>query len=184
MRLFIERGYAETTLEMVAEEAGIARRTFFSYFKSKDEIVLARERDGWHKLLDEIREISPDKAPLMAVRDVILDALESVDDTYLKAVVKIKACSPALVAARHASFAEREQLLYAALRDVWPQNEHAAPLRMMAMVTVGALRVAAEAWEAPGNRRSLRHLFGEAISSMSSLLSPQEGVRSKRSTRS
>ena len=34
MRLFLEQGYAETTLDQIAAEAGVSRRTIFSYFAS------------------------------------------------------------------------------------------------------------------------------------------------------
>jgi transcriptional regulator GlxA family with amidase domain len=41
LNLFIVNGFEATTLDEIAKEAAISRRTFFSYFKSKDEIMLA-----------------------------------------------------------------------------------------------------------------------------------------------
>ncbi len=41
IRLFVEKGYEATTLDEIAAAAGISRRTFFYYFKSKDEILLS-----------------------------------------------------------------------------------------------------------------------------------------------
>lgn len=37
--LFSDRGYDGTTIDAVAERAGIARRTFFRYFRSKDDVI-------------------------------------------------------------------------------------------------------------------------------------------------
>ncbi len=37
--LFADRGYHSTTVDAIAEQAGIARRTFFRYFRSKDEAI-------------------------------------------------------------------------------------------------------------------------------------------------
>ncbi len=37
--LFTRNGFAETTIDDVAEAAGIARRTFFGYFASKNDLV-------------------------------------------------------------------------------------------------------------------------------------------------
>jgi AcrR family transcriptional regulator len=37
--LFGDRGYDATTVEAIAERAGIARRTFFRYFRSKDDVI-------------------------------------------------------------------------------------------------------------------------------------------------
>ena len=37
--LFIRHGFTETTLDDIAAAAGIARRTFFGYFSSKNDVV-------------------------------------------------------------------------------------------------------------------------------------------------
>lgn len=39
LELFAERGFEATTVEDVAEAAGIGRRTFFRYFRSKNDVV-------------------------------------------------------------------------------------------------------------------------------------------------
>jgi AcrR family transcriptional regulator len=40
MRLFLERGFDATTMEQIAHEAGISRRSLFRYFSTKEDIVL------------------------------------------------------------------------------------------------------------------------------------------------
>lgn len=63
--LFIRHGFTETTLDDIAVAAGIARRTFFGYFSSKNDVVwgdfdaLLRGMEAW---LDE----APDDQPLLA----------------------------------------------------------------------------------------------------------------------
>ena len=63
--LFIRHGFTETTLDDIAVAAGIARRTFFGYFSSKNDVVwgdfdaLLRGMEAW---LDE----DPDDRPLLA----------------------------------------------------------------------------------------------------------------------
>jgi AcrR family transcriptional regulator len=43
-QLFAEKGYAHTTMDEIAERAGLSRRTAFRYFASKEELVFpARE---------------------------------------------------------------------------------------------------------------------------------------------
>ena len=39
--LFLAQGYEQTTVESIAERAGVARRTFFRYFRSKDDVIFA-----------------------------------------------------------------------------------------------------------------------------------------------
>lgn len=59
LELFAERGFEQTTVEEVAEAAGIARRTFFRYFASKNDVVWG----DFDAALDELR------AQLAAVPD-------------------------------------------------------------------------------------------------------------------
>ncbi len=40
-RLFIERGYAATTVQDIVEAADVSARTFFRYFPNKDDVVTA-----------------------------------------------------------------------------------------------------------------------------------------------
>src|SRR4051794_29818276 len=37
--LFASQGYDRTTVDAIAERAGVARRTFFRYFRSKDDVI-------------------------------------------------------------------------------------------------------------------------------------------------
>ena len=51
--LFIRNGFVETTLDDIAAAAGIARRTFFGYYSSKNDVVwgdfdtLLRSMEAW-----------------------------------------------------------------------------------------------------------------------------------------
>src|SRR5579862_1723911 len=73
LQLFIEQGYESTTLDQVAEAAGISRRTFFYYFRSKEEILLGWEGHGFADALrPALLEERPDQEPLDAVRRCIL----------------------------------------------------------------------------------------------------------------
>jgi AcrR family transcriptional regulator len=42
--LFLERGYTETTMEDIAEAAGVSRRTAYRHFPSKDDLVFEQPR--------------------------------------------------------------------------------------------------------------------------------------------
>jgi AcrR family transcriptional regulator len=46
LRTFLARGYDQTTVDDLAEEMLVSRRTIFRYFETKDEIVLGAEREA------------------------------------------------------------------------------------------------------------------------------------------
>lgn len=73
IRLFSTRGFDETSVDDIAEAAGIARRTLFRYYSSKNEIPWG-EFDAH---LDELRELLariPDDIPMA---DALVEALVS-----------------------------------------------------------------------------------------------------------
>ncbi|NJE13628.1 TetR/AcrR family transcriptional regulator [Thermococcus sp. LS2] len=37
--LFAEKGYDKTTVDEIVERAGVAKGTFYNYFKSKEELI-------------------------------------------------------------------------------------------------------------------------------------------------
>ena len=40
LRLFAQQGYAETTVDQIAEAVGVSQSTFFRYFPTNEDVVL------------------------------------------------------------------------------------------------------------------------------------------------
>ncbi|WP_157121323.1 acyl-CoA-like ligand-binding transcription factor [Nocardia miyunensis] len=80
MRLFLEQGYAETTVEQIAEAADISPSTFFRYFPSKEQVVLTDDLDPpmIRAVQAQPAELSPLRAFVQATIEVF-DALEPED---------------------------------------------------------------------------------------------------------
>lgn len=76
LRLFAANGYDRTTVADIAAAADIAPRTFFSYFASKDDVLLPGADARIHAAIEAIAERGPGDRPA----DVLLRALSSVID--------------------------------------------------------------------------------------------------------
>src|ERR1700744_1114472 len=69
LKLFVKHGYDGTTLDAIAQAAGISRRTFFYYFRSKEDVLLAANESGFREALKPtLLEEPADQAPLDAVQ--------------------------------------------------------------------------------------------------------------------
>jgi AcrR family transcriptional regulator len=78
LELFGSQGYKETTVEEIAEKAGVSRRTFFRYFSSKDEIVVFA-MDGYGDLIVQaIHDSARAGRPIEIVRAAVMRVAEFV----------------------------------------------------------------------------------------------------------
>jgi AcrR family transcriptional regulator len=165
--LFLADSYNGTTLEAIAAAAGISRRTFFSYFKSKDDIILFGLEADSAELIAELLKTSPDVPPLDAVRDVMVKRIARHTTEEMTAIDNLMLSSESLLTRKQAFYAKQEQALFLALREVWRQPERQTALRMVAMVSIGAMRLALQAWrEQTGQRKPAVQFLRDAFESL------------------
>jgi AcrR family transcriptional regulator len=72
LRLFAQRGYAETTVDQIAEAAEVSQSTFFRYFPTKEDVVLHDRYDplliaAFHAQPAELRPIEALRGAMGAV---------------------------------------------------------------------------------------------------------------------
>jgi AcrR family transcriptional regulator len=165
LRLFLEQGYEETTLDAIAEAAGVSRRTIFHYFDQKEDILLAWQSGLGEAIGASILREQPDRSPL----DVVLPALLRLVGQYQAQdhirIERLLASTERLGASKQAKYVEQEQAVFDALVVLWPAPQRRERLRLVAMVAVGALRLAFERWAEHGGAtplaEHLRNAFGE-----------------------
>jgi len=166
-RLFLANGYEGTTLDAIAAAAGISRRTFFSYFRSKDDIILFWQDTDSARLIADLLKTSPDVPPLDAVRDVMVKHIARYTTEQMTAADNLMRSSESLLARKQAYYAEQEQALFNTLCEVWRQPERRLALRMVAVVSVGAMRLALQAWrDQTGQRKPVAKFLRDAFDSL------------------
>lgn len=166
MRLFIEKGYEATTLDEIAIAAGISRRTFFYYFKSKDEILLSLQSGMGDMIVDALRDAPRDQRPLDAIRDAIVKVCALIPADEMIAIDGVMRASEAVQARKQASYIQHEKALFAALRERWPEPERETGLRFVAMLAIGAMRLSFDALSREGGKRPVAELLHETFEAL------------------
>jgi AcrR family transcriptional regulator len=64
--LFLERGFAETTIADITQRAGVSRSSFFNYFSSKSDVLWAALDDAIHSAVAALRAGAAPSAALRA----------------------------------------------------------------------------------------------------------------------
>lgn len=77
--LFADRGYDDTTVDDIATAAGVGRRTFFRYFRGKEDALSPDHELG----LARIAEVFAGAHPTEPLLPLVLRAAETVFDLYL-----------------------------------------------------------------------------------------------------
>jgi len=150
LRLFLEKGYEQTTLDLVAEAAGISRRTFFYYFDSKEDILLAWQNGIGDAIRRAILAGPGDDAPLDTVLAAILSLAGNYDPEKLILIDRLLRSTEQLRASKHAKYLRQEQAVFEALCQKWPQDDRRDALRLVAMICIGILRIAVDRWVEDG----------------------------------
>lgn len=56
LELFVDQGIDETTVEQIAEAAGISRRTFYRYFGTIDDLLIAQSKRSLKRISESVAE--------------------------------------------------------------------------------------------------------------------------------
>ena len=166
LELFLKDGFEATTVDAIAAAAGVSRRSFFHYFDSKEAIGEVFERDADAALAAVVVARPADEPPLRAARLGLLQLIDRYASERAVAFDRFMRSTPALRARKQAGYERQERALFEALAQRWPDLGRRAELRAAAMVTIGALRLAAEAWSADGAPRSLRTYLEEVFAAL------------------
>jgi AcrR family transcriptional regulator len=167
LRLFDEKGYAQTTVEEIADAAAISPRTFFRYFPSKEDVVIWDEYDP---LAADLLVSRPDDEPFAeAFRAVLRETLGGLhrrDPARLLARVRLAVTVPE-VRARFFDEQTRgiEQFAQLLVRKRGAPTDE-LEMRVVASALLGAVTVALDLWQKDGGKSDLLALLDKAIDTL------------------
>ncbi|NSC20863.1 TetR family transcriptional regulator [Streptomyces albus subsp. chlorinus] len=155
--LFSAHGAAGVTAEGIAQAAGVSLRTFYRYFRTKEEAVTPLLTGGVHQWLAELTaapaELSVAEALERAVRGALTpqgphaalraEALEST-----RGLLRVVPGDPGLRSVWLRVHAETEESLVPALTELARRDTDPLQLRLTAAAANTAMRIAMETWAA------------------------------------
>ena len=168
LKLFGTNGYEATTLDAIATEAGISRRTFFHYFKSKDEILISMQAGLGEQLSAALRAQPADRRPLLALRDAMLGLVAPYSPQTLLAIDKLMRSSETVQARKQASYIRDEAMVFATLSEHWPA-EPEPQMRLLASFAIASVRLSLDTFSREEGRRSLGTLLEESFDALGQL---------------
>jgi AcrR family transcriptional regulator len=167
LRLFLEHGFETTTLDAIAEAAGIARRTFFHYFDSKEALLYAHEDEVEHGFRAALADVASNTPAFEAMAMALRHMIESFGSERARQIDMVLHSTDALRAGKQADYERLESFMFSALAEKWPEPSGHLRLRLIAAVGMSALRVAVDRWRADASG-SLQDYVNESFATLRS----------------
>ncbi|MFN7149789.1 MAG: TetR family transcriptional regulator [Microthrixaceae bacterium] len=170
VELVSAQGIPATTVEQVAERAGVGRATFFRYFESKELAIAAGLSDvAVYVFASTLRELPDELGPLDAVREahrVLADGFDELREMYLEQAMLSRA-SAAMTAWTLYLYVDWEIAIADAVRPRFADLVEDDPRpRMVGAVAMAAARLAVDRWVATGGRGDLPELLRLHLASL------------------
>ncbi|MGH9211220.1 MAG: TetR family transcriptional regulator [Acidimicrobiales bacterium] len=177
--LFDRQGYDATTVEEIAEAANVSPRTFFRYFDSKVEVVMApkQERD---ELGEWLEARPPDEGPIEAMRKVLRDGMGDylTDNPTQVRQMRCMLSTASLQAVARDHFNEHENELAASFAKRLGLPEDALEAQIMASAIGATAWTVTNRWVAEGGPpKRLFEMLDDALDLLAKGLESPSGPR-------
>ncbi|WP_336213832.1 TetR family transcriptional regulator [Nonomuraea sp. LPB2021202275-12-8] len=162
-QLIARNGYEETTVEQIVEAAGVSRRTFFRYFRSKEDVIVEMITVVGERAIAELATRPAGEPPGVSVRH----ALDGMVGDYCAFPAKSLALTRMILdtPALRARYLDRQfEWRREAAAALARRGDGPADLRygMIAGIAFTALDVALVSWAGSEGREDLAELLDQA----------------------
>ncbi|MGW1225592.1 acyl-CoA-like ligand-binding transcription factor [Streptomyces sp. NPDC001478] len=168
LRLTVELGFDQVTVEAVADAAGISRRTFSNYFAGKEDALLHGEEQQIRELVRAVRERPAEEDAWTALRAAVARFAERVAPPEREWAVRTRLAMghPSLLARQLANHAAMERDLADAVAG--RGSGTGAPVRplVLAAAFLAALRIAMRLWIEEDLAREPAEVIDEVLEEM------------------
>lgn len=148
LQLSVERGVDAVTVDDIVAHVDVSPRTFFNYFASKEEAILADGMERAQRMAGTLARRPPSEPLWDALRNTFLEVLTQDEESYRDWVARVRlvSVSPTLASQYLANYAAMERMLVdevarrcdCAAGDLYP--------RLIVATSVTVVRVAVSHW--------------------------------------
>jgi AcrR family transcriptional regulator len=164
LELAVTHGLAEVTVEQIAEAADVSPRTFFNYFSSKEEAVVAADIERARDTGERLAARPADEPVLESVRAVMREMVgDAPRSREWIAQVRLVRAEPSLVPQQLAAYAAAEAHLTAIIAERTGLGAHDLYPAVTAAAVMAAMRVATTRWLSAEGHDDLVDVVDRAI---------------------
>ena len=187
--LFKVKGFDETTVDEIAQVAGISRRSFFHYYASKDDLLAQNTVSSGDALVEAVIASAPNLAPFEVLRETVMAGIKyTAEQPELREMIGISSGSIAARKAQASRFVEIEDRVSEAYaQHLKNPSKFGVEPRLLAHLTMSIMKVAITAWftgEHQDLSTSAEHVIANlsrlTSNGVSSLESAQEVMKDKK----
>ncbi|BAJ32074.1 MULTISPECIES: TetR family transcriptional regulator [Kitasatospora] len=153
-RLFAEHGAEGTTAEDIARTSGVSLRTFYRYFRTKEDAVAPLLAEGSRQWIELLAATAPGTPPLTALLDSARASLTPAPGraaeslAWTRGLLRAMPDDPALRDVWHRVHHDAEAALRPVLAGLTGLAAEGLEARLLAAAANTAMRVAVESWAA------------------------------------
>jgi AcrR family transcriptional regulator len=180
IELFEAKGFDETTVEEIAQAAGVSRASFFRYFSSKDDLLAQNVVKYGDALTAAIKASPPSSTPLEIMRETVLAvAKETANSPHTRQVIDISLRSAAATQAHMSRMGKVESDLATAFAErIGSLSKDEIQPRLLAIMTLSAMNVAVMSWHR-GDSQELSAAVEQVFSSFTRIVCGQKGSKQR-----
>jgi AcrR family transcriptional regulator len=167
--LFTERGYEQTTVQEIAERAGLTARTFFRHYADKREVLFGGS-EALEQAITEAVAAAPPNAPPMELVAAALDGIAALigrDRAFSRRRQAVIDSTTELQERELIKLARLAAVLRGALRERGVPDAEAA---VAAETAIAIVRAGFDRWRTAPEDRPLADVLREALGHLEALL--------------
>lgn len=165
LALYEDQGFDATTVQQIAQRAGVAERTFFHHFRTKEAVLFGGYADRLTDAAHRLRDVAGDTALWRALElaaGAVVDAMAAQPELFLRRS-RLYASVPAL---RATMLLINEEWIGVLGREIAARMGCPADdlrPRLVAVLANGTMRAAIDTWVTSGGRLDPAAVFTDAF---------------------